>query len=230
MARALIGNIKGPKGDTGPQGIQGVQGPTGPKGETGATGPEGPQGEVGPEGPQGPKGDTGPQGPSGSELIGDVFSTTKSYSTGDYCIYNNVLYLFTADKSAGTWDASKVAATLVGTELSKVNSSLGALTALYTSPKEITNTAAQITLSHNVSDFRKLIFLFGYTSTQSSATPIDIPVELFKTGYAVSYSFAGLNARTCWGQAAYINDNTVSLVGSSGAGYDPYLLAVYGES
>ena len=123
MARALIGNIKGPKGDTGPQGIQGVQGPTGPKGETGATGPEGPQGEVGPEGPQGPKGNTGPQGPSGSELIGDVFSTTKSYSTGDYCIYNNVLYLFTADKSAGTWDASKVAATLVGTELSKVNSS-----------------------------------------------------------------------------------------------------------
>ena len=124
MARTLLGNIKGPKGDTGEQGPQGIQGPTGAKGETGATGPQGPQGEVGPEGPQGPKGNTGPQGPSGSELIGDVFSTTKSYSTGDYCIYNNVLYLFTADKSAGTWDASKVAATLVGTELSKVNSSL----------------------------------------------------------------------------------------------------------
>ena len=124
MARTLLGNIKGPKGDTGEQGPQGIQGPTGAKGETGATGPQGPQGEVGPEGPQGPKGNTGPQGPSGSGLIGDVFSTTKSYSTGDYCIYNNVLYLFTADKSAGTWDASKVAATLVGTELSKVNSSL----------------------------------------------------------------------------------------------------------
>lgn len=124
MARTLLGNIKGPKGDTGEQGPQGIQGPTGAKGETGATGPQGPQGEVGPEGPQGPKGNTGPQGPSGSELIGDVFSTTKSYSTGDYCIYNNVLYLFTADKSAGTWDASKVAATLVGTELSKVNSSM----------------------------------------------------------------------------------------------------------
>ena len=122
MARTLLGNIKGPKGDTGEQGPQGIQGPTGAKGETGATGPQGPQGEVGPEGPQGPKGNTGPQGPSGSGLIGDVFSTTKSYSTGDYCIYNNVLYLFTADKSAGTWDASKVAATLVGTELSKVNS------------------------------------------------------------------------------------------------------------
>lgn len=120
MARALIGNVKGPKGDTGPQGIQGIQGPTGPQGETGATGPQGPQGEVGPAGPQGETGPQGPQGPSGSELIGDAFSTTKAYSTGDYCIYNDVLYKFTADKDAGPWDASKVTSTLVATELSSL--------------------------------------------------------------------------------------------------------------
>lgn len=35
MARILIGNIKGPKGDTGPQGAQGPTGPQGPKGDTG---------------------------------------------------------------------------------------------------------------------------------------------------------------------------------------------------
>ena len=35
MARILIGNIKGPKGDTGPQGKQGPTGPQGPKGDTG---------------------------------------------------------------------------------------------------------------------------------------------------------------------------------------------------
>ena len=124
MARALIGNVKGPKGDTGPQGIQGIQGPTGPQGETGATGPQGPQGKVGPAGPQGETGPQGPQGPSGSELIGDAFSTTKAYSTGDYCIYNDVLYKFTADKDAGPWDASKVTSTLVATELSSLFSSL----------------------------------------------------------------------------------------------------------
>ena len=122
MARALIGNVKGPKGDTGAQGIQGVQGPTGPQGETGATGPQGPQGETGAIGPQGPEGPQGPQGPSGSGLVSDVFSTTKTYASGDYCIYNDVLYLFTANKDAGPWDASKASATLVGTELSKVNS------------------------------------------------------------------------------------------------------------
>ena len=125
MARALIGNVKGPKGDTGPQGIQGIQGPTGPQGETGATGPQGPQGEVGPAGPQGETGPQGPQGPSGSELIGDAFSTTKAYSTGYYCIYNDVLYKFTADKDAGPWDASKVTSTLVATELSSLFSSYG---------------------------------------------------------------------------------------------------------
>ena len=32
MARILIGNIKGPKGDTGPQGPQGATGPQGPQG------------------------------------------------------------------------------------------------------------------------------------------------------------------------------------------------------
>ena len=88
MAKFLVGNIKGPKGDkgaTGPQGATGARGatgatgPQGPKGETGATGPQGPTGKQGPTGPtgpaglqgpqgiQGPKGDTGPQGPTGAQ-------------------------------------------------------------------------------------------------------------------------------------------------------------------
>lgn len=48
----MIGQ-RGPKGNTGEQGIQG------PKGDTGDTGPQGPQGPKGDTGPQGPKGDTG---------------------------------------------------------------------------------------------------------------------------------------------------------------------------
>lgn len=88
MAKYLVGNIKGPKGDmgaTGPQGATGARGatgatgPQGPKGETGATGPQGPTGKQGPTGPtgpagpqgpqgiQGPKGATGPQGPMGPQ-------------------------------------------------------------------------------------------------------------------------------------------------------------------
>ena len=53
------GQLQGPKGDTGPQGIPG---PEGPKGDTGDTGPQGAKGETG---AQGPAGQTGPQGPHG---------------------------------------------------------------------------------------------------------------------------------------------------------------------
>lgn len=71
MAKYLVGNIKGPKGDkgaTGPQGAAGARGPAGaagpqgPKGETGATGPQGPTGKQGPTGPVGPAGAQGPSG------------------------------------------------------------------------------------------------------------------------------------------------------------------------
>ena len=97
MTKYLVGNIKGPKGDTGatgPQGATGARGatgatgPQGPKGETGATGPQGPTGKQGPTGPtgpagsqgpqgiQGPKGDIGPQGPQGPS--GGRISDTRS--------------------------------------------------------------------------------------------------------------------------------------------------------
>lgn len=55
------GQLQGPKGDTGPQGIPG---PEGPKGDTGDTGPQGAKGETG---AQGPAGQTGPQGPQGQK-------------------------------------------------------------------------------------------------------------------------------------------------------------------
>ena len=88
MTKTLIGNIKGPKGDTGSRGPQGV------KGDTGTIGPRGPQGIQGPAGPtptigsngnwfingvdtnkpsrgvQGPQGIQGPAGQNASELIG----------------------------------------------------------------------------------------------------------------------------------------------------------------
>lgn len=53
MAWKNVGNLKGPKGDTGAQGPQGIQGP---QGEKGATGAQGPKGDTGPQGPQGPVG------------------------------------------------------------------------------------------------------------------------------------------------------------------------------
>ena len=65
-----VGRIKGPKGDTGPQGEQGPRGPQGIKGERGEIGPQGfkgDQGNVGPRGPKGDRGDVGPIGKTGPQ-------------------------------------------------------------------------------------------------------------------------------------------------------------------
>lgn len=53
--------------------------------------------------------------------LSDEFSTGATYAAGDYCIYENTLYKFTAAKSAGAWDGSKVAATQIVDELSQLN-------------------------------------------------------------------------------------------------------------
>ena len=60
-----LASLKGPIGETGPQGIQGPQGERGPAGADGAVGPQGPKGDTGLQGPQGETGATGPQGERG---------------------------------------------------------------------------------------------------------------------------------------------------------------------
>ena len=56
------------------------------------------------------------------DVVEETFSPTSSYNAGDYVIYgtnnvNNSLYRFTADKSVGAWDGTKVSLTNVGNEL-----------------------------------------------------------------------------------------------------------------
>jgi hypothetical protein len=65
----IIGNVKGPQGETGA---------TGPQGETGAqgdTGEQGPQGDTGATGAQGPAGEGVPTGGSTGQLLSKVSGT-----------------------------------------------------------------------------------------------------------------------------------------------------------
>ncbi len=57
----------------------------------------------------------------GKNLVGDEFDETKTYAVGDYCIYENVLYIFVSEKTTGAWDATLVEATTVASELSEQN-------------------------------------------------------------------------------------------------------------
>lgn len=70
-----------------------------------------------------PRGESGPAGP-GANVVADAYSETIDYGAGDYCINNNTLYKFTGKKLAGAWDESVVEATLVGEELSALNTKI----------------------------------------------------------------------------------------------------------
>lgn len=61
-------------------------------------------------------------------MLATPFSETESYTAGKYVTYNGQYWRFTADKTSGTWDASKAEATNIGTELSVVNTKIANIT------------------------------------------------------------------------------------------------------
>lgn len=55
------------------------------------------------------------------------FSTSVSYTKGQYTNYNNQLYRFTSDKSAGAWDSSKVESASLNDLINDVNSAVASV-------------------------------------------------------------------------------------------------------
>lgn len=49
-----------------------------------------------------------------------TFDTSKAYSSGDYAIYSGNLYRFTADKTAGAWDSTKVVAVALADDVASI--------------------------------------------------------------------------------------------------------------
>ena len=56
-----------------------------------------------------------------SALISETFATNKAYSKGDYVIYQNALYRFTANHSAGAWTGTDVTQVVLADEVTDVN-------------------------------------------------------------------------------------------------------------
>lgn len=52
-----------------------------------------------------------------SGSMSDAFSEEATYAVGDYCIYQDQLYKFIAEKQVGVWDESKVGRTTIEAEL-----------------------------------------------------------------------------------------------------------------
>ena len=138
------GAFVGPTGPVGPAGPQGIQGPTGP------AGPQGIQGIQGEPGVDAPTDymlvqDNQPSSPTnklwinpndspitiptpddfGLEDIVQYFDQSKSYAIGDYVQHEDGVYKFTSAHTAGTaWNASEVVQTVLGNEVSYLNSAL----------------------------------------------------------------------------------------------------------
>lgn len=62
-----------------------------------------------------------------AKQVSEAFSEESSYVVGDYCIYENSLYKFTAAKDPGEWDGTKVTVTSVDAEIQAVKSDLDTL-------------------------------------------------------------------------------------------------------
>ena len=62
-----------------------------------------------------------------NSMIAQNFSTSTSYNIGEYVVYNNDLYRFTRDHSAGAWNNNHVIAVNVGNELKNINSEISRL-------------------------------------------------------------------------------------------------------
>lgn len=62
-----------------------------------------------------------------NDIIADEFSTSTTYSIGNYCIHEGTLYRFTSAHSAGAWNAAHVTAITVGDELATKASELDTL-------------------------------------------------------------------------------------------------------
>lgn len=86
-----------------------------------------------------------PKGPSGNTgVTAELFSASKAYSAGDFVIYNDALYTFTADHAAGAWTGSDATQTTAGSEITQLKEDLTILTENeffpYTKDTSISNT------------------------------------------------------------------------------------------
>ena len=83
-----VGNVKGPKGDTGEQGPKGDTGEQGIQGEQGLQGEKGDPGEQGIQGEQGPKGDKGD--PATAKIIETTLLSTE-WNENQYALTSDLI-------------------------------------------------------------------------------------------------------------------------------------------
>ena len=89
------------------------------------------------------------------EKIANAFDSSASYAVGDLCIYNNALYRFTATKTAGAWDSTKITVTTLDAEKMRHITDLPSASA-QTPPVTISSTDS-LAIDHNGTEYKASI-------------------------------------------------------------------------
>ena len=114
-------------------------------------------------------------------LLDDKFSVNKSYSKGDSCIYNDYLWKFTSDKTAGEWDSSVVEQCRIMDIVDGVNSNLTQVQnqIVPTASIEIGATASK---AYNVGDFLvKDAILYKVTKAIAKGDALTVGTNIIMT-------------------------------------------------
>ncbi len=75
-----------------------------------------------------------------ADSIGDAFSGEKAYAVGEYAIYENVLYEFTAAKAAGPWEPDAATPTTIAEVVRELNGNMTTMSANMTRMSIISGT------------------------------------------------------------------------------------------
>ena len=59
-----------------------------------------------------------------ADSIGDAFSEERAYAVGEYAIYENILYEFTAAKAAGPWEPDAATPTTIAEVMRELNGNM----------------------------------------------------------------------------------------------------------
>lgn len=85
-------------------------------------------------------------GAAGQNDLAPLFSTSATYTAGQYVYYNDVLYRFTADHAAGAWTGTDVAAVVFGRDVFDLESTVEEMQGALIDTETVTSVFAQYSL------------------------------------------------------------------------------------
>ena len=138
----------------------------------------------------------------------DKFSESLPYAAGAYCIKDDLLYKFKSAKSAGAWDASKVQATTVMSEITGLTEkidvpSYAGITKLYDNTADVTDQTITIerdgwiqgiskTAATSGTPFLRLyindVVVYEASGIEKNYIYVWSPLFAVKKGYRVKYT------------------------------------------